>query len=135
MVLRIRSLVCAAGLAVASCTAVGTQPLDAPAHTTPVANSTVQLPAWAEAIPSSADILRAYPLGAMEAGVEGMVRLRCTVLADRHVECVVSDETPSGLGFGPAALKLAPLFVIRSDHPKSAPGSRVAIPVRFALVD
>lgn len=135
MPLRIRGLAAAAALLTPACAAVEPAPVPAytPTYTMPVANSSVQLPDWAEAIPSSADLMRVYPTPALADGIEGEARLRCTVMEDRHVDCAVESETPSGAGFGRAALKLAPLFVIREGHPAAAPGGRVAIPVRFAL--
>ena len=135
MTLRIRCLAVAPALLASACAVVEAAPAPAytPTYTMPSNNSSVQLPSWAEAIPTSADLMRAYPVSALADGIEGEVRLRCTVLEDRHVDCAVESEAPPGAGFGRAALKLAPLFVIREDHPAAAPGGKVAIPVRFAL--
>jgi len=46
----------------------------------------------------------AYPPGA--ADLDGRVRMRCEVLADLKVSCVVTEETPEGRGFGRAALSI-----------------------------
>lgn len=48
-----------------------------------------------------------YPALARRAGVEGRVRLSCTVRPDLSADCAVTSETPTGRGFGAAALRVA----------------------------
>ncbi len=124
----------AAGV-VPACTAVEQHPAPpvAPAVEMSSSTSDVVLPDWAERMPTQADFRNVYPVRALEADIEGVVRLSCTVLEDRHVECSVASEPSPGVGFGPAAMRLAPLFVIREGHPAAVTGGQVVIPVRFAL--
>ncbi|MGV8928319.1 MAG: TonB family protein [Brevundimonas sp.] len=54
---------------------------------------------------SSAEIQRAYPPAARRARIGGNVLLSCRIRLDRRLEnCRVVRETPSGQGFGAAAL-------------------------------
>jgi hypothetical protein len=46
--------------------------------------------------------------------------------------CVVTQETPPGFGFGEAALKVAPKFVILPIDPAlSIDGRKIRLPVNF----
>jgi protein TonB len=49
--------------------------------------------------------------------------------------CIVVEETPAGLGFGEAALKLAPEFRMRRATIDGVPEQKpvVRIPIRFRL--
>jgi hypothetical protein len=58
--------------------------------------------AWDKA-PTPRELGRLYP--AEGGGDKGLVRLRCTVLADFSAFCSVVDENPPGRGFGEAAVK------------------------------
>lgn len=120
---------------VAACTAVEqpTAPPVAPAYEMTGPAADVVLPDWAERMPTQADYRNVYPVRALLDGIEGVVRLSCTVLQDRHVDCTIAGEPSPGAGFGPAAMRLAHLFVIREGHPAAVPGKQVVIPVRFAL--
>lgn len=124
----------AAGV-VAACAAVEQPPAPptAPAHEMTGPTTDVVLPDWAERMPTEADFRNVYPVRALDAEIEGVVRLSCIVLEDRHVDCSVASEPSPGVGFGPAAMRLAPLFVIREGHPAAVTGGQVVIPVRFAL--
>ena len=94
--------------------------------TTPAAAQAVV--AWAEA-PGLADVAAVYPAKAKAAGVAGMVNLSCTVGHDgRPRDCAASGESPSGLGFGYAARKLAEKLRV-SD--KGLTGQEVRVPVAF----
>ncbi|MET0181828.1 MAG: TonB family protein [Caulobacterales bacterium] len=53
------------------------------------------------------DLSAAYPAAARRAGIEGRVRLGCTIRNDLGPDCVVVSETPMGQGFGDAALRIA----------------------------
>jgi protein TonB len=50
-------------------------------------------------------------------------------------DCEVLDETPEGMGFGAATLRLAPRFQMPATTPdgKSVEGATVDIPIRFAM--
>ncbi|MFA7262621.1 MAG: TonB family protein [Caulobacter sp.] len=61
--------------------------------------------------PSAQDMAAAYPRDALRDGVRGRVVMACRLMADgRLTACAVADETPPGLGFGAAALSMAPYF-------------------------
>src|SRR4051812_17724895 len=59
---------------------------------------------------------RYFPREAERQGVrEAKATIRCTVTVQgKLTDCQVTSETPSGMGIGEAALKMAPLFVM---HP------------------
>jgi TonB family protein len=57
--------------------------------------------------PTPDDLGRAYPRGAWKARVSGRVVVRCLVGPDGQAhDCAVISETPSGMGFGEAAVKV-----------------------------
>lgn len=89
---------------------------------------------WAERQPTSADYRSTYPQQALQQGLEGQVRLACTLTEDRALDCAVQSETPAGAGFGDAALRLSRLYVVRADYGLQ-PGARVILPVRYVLGD
>jgi TonB family protein len=87
---------------------------------------------WAKK-PTGQQMLAVLPKLAFEHGVGGKTSLHCDVTAAGALEaCVVEWETPSGYGFGAAALKLADQFRFK---PKMRSGKPVAdeasIPVIF----
>ena len=108
------------------------QPLgpNAPAHT-------VRVPTIASVTPirkpSVDDIRKAWPPAAR--GTDGVVGVACAVDHDGALhQCAVTRETPAGLGFGEAALKLTPLYVFPNTRPGGAPigdSARVMMAVRF----
>lgn len=58
--------------------------------------------------PSSRQIADAAPAAARRRRVDGMVTLRCTIRLDSRLEnCRIMTETPSGMGFGAAAVRVA----------------------------
>jgi protein TonB len=58
--------------------------------------------------PTSRQIADAASAAAKRARVDGMVTLRCTIRLDTRLEnCRVLNETPTGLGFGEAAVRVA----------------------------
>jgi TonB family protein len=74
-----------------------------------------------------------YPELANDLDLGGFARINCRVSAYGLVErCRVVSESPPGLGFGRAALRLAPLFRFRpATTLVTAVPSQVVIPVRF----
>lgn len=68
------------------------------------------------------DLARYYPTRARTRGVEGVAVLDCRVDVFGALACNVTSETPSGWGFGDAALRIA------ADH-RMAPATRDGLPV------
>lgn len=81
----------------------------------------------------------AYPPAAAAQKVSGRVELSCRITRDGRVDrCQVVSESPAGLGFGEAALRLSERFRMKSmaRDGKSVANKRiiggiVRIPVRF----
>jgi hypothetical protein len=87
---------------------------------------------WVQA-PSFDDLALAYP--AQGGGVEGYAVAHCKADATGALSrCVVAKETPTGHGFGRAAVALAPRFRVSAlamaQAPKGAP-VEVDVPIRF----
>jgi TonB family protein len=79
-----------------------------PGATPPPPTPNVVVPPRVGQWPTAADFDRAYPDRARERGRTGRAVLRCQVTTQQRAEnCVVLNETPSGWGFGDAALRLA----------------------------
>lgn len=99
------------------------QPVDEPRRDEAVAA------VW-EQTPSTTDSERAFPVRARRFNVSGRVVLDCRVDGQGQiVECAVFDETPSGMGFGAAALS----SVFRKAHAARAQLSsdRIRLPLSF----
>lgn len=90
---------------------------------------------WAER-PTPEELAPGYPELAQHLALEGVVRLRCEVAPTGVLtDCRVAHESPKGMGFGPAALKMSATFKMR---PPLQPGARhpdttVQIPITFRL--
>ncbi|WP_372783665.1 hypothetical protein [Phenylobacterium sp.] len=86
-------------------------------------------------LPSGEDLLRYYPAGALQQRIEGRATISCAVdLRGRFHDCRQIGEDPQGLGFGDAAVKMAPLYklaVRRSAEGEIAPATPVTFEVRF----
>lgn len=96
------------------------------------ATPTIVNPTWAE-LPAPEDMADAYPGFAGTAGLAGQASLACVGLPDgRLATCEVVWDAPEGLGFGQAALRVAPRFRL---SPRTVDGeaakSRVRFNVRF----
>ena len=68
--------------------------------------------------PSGADFQAVWPKAAQAGRFTGQVELACTPGdSGTFVACKVASEKPAGLGFGQAALKLAPKYALKSGTP------------------
>lgn len=83
--------------------------------------------------PTSRRISDLYPRSALNDGVGGRVVLDCRVLGDLSVSCTIASETPSGAGFGRAALSASNSYRARAtlSDGASAVGSTTRIAVNF----
>ena len=85
-------------------------------------------PIWL-AKPSIRDREQFYPQRALESAKPGHAVVRCLIALDGALtNCVTTSETPSGWGFGDAALKMAQEF-------RSAPQSAIGEPTAGRVVD
>ncbi|MFM8821466.1 MAG: energy transducer TonB [Phenylobacterium sp.] len=90
-------------------------------------------PNWKRA-PSQQDFLSVFPKAAMDAGVDGKVRLTCRVtITGLLTGCSVLSETPPGLGFGQAALAIAPQMLMTQAIKDGKPVEfeAITIPINF----
>ena len=89
-------------------------------------------PDWL-AKPSAEAVANDYPELANDLDLGGVARINCRVSAYGRVEhCRIMSETPPGLGFGAAAVRMSPLFRFRpATTLVTAVPSQVVIPIRF----
>ena len=85
-------------------------------------------------MPDSKTLQKVYPDRATRLGVGGEARMHCKVSVLGLLEnCEIVSESPADFGFGAAALKLAPYFVIRPRTVDGVPvgGWSTTVPIRF----
>jgi len=90
-------------------------------------------PVWDRA-PGQDDWAKAYPAHAAQAGVSGAVKMKCAATAAGLLsDCSVIQETPTGEGFGAAALSLATGMALKPTGANGQPvtGRNLIVPVRF----
>ena len=86
--------------------------------------------------PDGMALLNAIPLDALRSSppTPGRVVLDCYVEADgRLSNCSVMTEEPAGMGFGDAALSLAPMFQLNREVQALDESSRIALPISWAF--
>jgi len=83
--------------------------------------------------PSARRIADLYPTRALNNGVGGRVQLSCTVRPNLSLACTVASETPSGQGFGQAALSASSAYRVRGtlSDGSSAIGTTTRVAVAF----
>jgi TonB family protein len=90
-------------------------------------------PDWIKT-PNGEDFATYYPRFASEIGLGGRAVLHCTVGPDGGMDhCEVTGETPSGMGFGEAAIAMSAVFRMRPRTVDGRPtsGGTINIPIRF----
>lgn len=92
-------------------------------------------PVWVKA-PDRSDWARAYPAQAAQAGLSGSAQVRCAATSAGALEnCAVVVETPTGAGFGAAALSLMGGMELRSTSQSGQliAGKSVLVPIKCTL--
>jgi len=91
-------------------------------------------PEWTR-IPDAASLLSAFPKAALDAKVaSGLALLNCRVEAHGRLgDCQLKRESPEGLGFGAAAMRIAADVEVGQWSEEGLPtiGGRLNVPIRF----
>ena len=105
------------------------------ADAAPSRPSVITQPDWV-AKPDGETLANAYPPIATQLDIEGRATISCTVDEFGKLQnCAATDEAPSGMGFGIAAVSMAGAFAMRPLTRDGQPvsGGTVRIPIRFVL--
>ena len=83
--------------------------------------------------PSARDFARYFPDEALEDGTSGNVTLSCIIGGGGRLACSVASESPSGYGFGNAAIGISRQLRVRTTLPdgSSAEGREMRLPLSF----
>jgi TonB family protein len=83
--------------------------------------------------PNARDFARYYPEDALDEGQSGRVVLDCIVASNGRLNCSIADESPSGYGFGEAAIRISRQARIHPMLPdgSSAAGRHLRLPLSF----
>lgn len=83
--------------------------------------------------PSARDFARFFPDEALNAGQSGNVTLSCIIGGSGRLACGVASESPSGYGFGQAAIGISRQLRVRTSLPDggSAEGRELRLPLSF----
>lgn len=89
-------------------------------------------PDWVKR-PTASQLNAAWPVKAMQAGIGGLAIIGCKVTISGALEqCIVIQEKPADVGFGAAALLLAPAFQMKPAMKDGKPvASKVSVPISF----
>ena len=87
--------------------------------------------AWKSA-PSVRDLARQFPRAArLEQVRRGSVKVHCTARGNGTLACVPAEQSPDGLGFGPAAVTVLQRARVKSTDGSSPEGRRFVYGVKF----
>lgn len=95
------------------------------------AASTPVKPEWL-ALPNANEMIGLYPREALKKRMAGKAVIACQLTAAGRAEnCVVQEETPTGMGFGEATLRMSPAFQFSTIGPdgQSLVGGTFKIPM------
>ena len=84
--------------------------------------------------PNGDDFATYFPAVAQLVGLGGRIMMNCQVSTSGTLEnCTITNETPKGLGFGDAALKISEYFRMKPMTVDGVPvaGAKINIPIRF----
>lgn len=83
--------------------------------------------------PSARDFARYFPDEALDEGQSGNVTLSCIIGGSGRLACSVASESPSGYGFGNAAIGISRQLRVRTTLPdgSSAEGREMRLPLSF----
>lgn len=110
-------------------------PKPAPPRVEPSPPAMISNPTWLRQ-PGAREFADFYPDRAIRLGRGGAVQMSCVVTVDGNLsQCAITAESPQNMGFGDAALRMAPYFQMLPQTRDGAPvgGARVNVPLRFAI--
>ncbi len=83
--------------------------------------------------PNARDFARYFPSDALDEGQSGRVTLDCIIARNGRLDCSVASESPSGYGFGRAALSISRQVRVDPTLPDGSPaaGRHLSLPLNF----